>query len=85
MSLIAMSISASALHSRSRFLRSLLIHKAPKTTFSFFGVLHYSAAVPISVHSQFSIFTAVERLKQNVYRTKINSLTQSSPFQMELR
>ncbi len=63
MSLLQMSISASAYILAVIFLRSLLIHKLPKMTFMFlWGVALILLLVPVSVQSQFSIFTAAEHL-----------------------
>jgi len=63
MSLLPLSISASVFILAVILLRSLLIHKLPKMTFMFlWGVALIQSLVPVSVQSQFSIFTVAEHL-----------------------
>lgn len=65
MSLLQMSISASVFILAVIFLRSLLIHRLPKITFMFlWGVALIQLLVPVSVQSQFSIFTAAEHVSR---------------------
>lgn len=81
MSLLQISISASVFILAVIFLRSLLIHKLPKMTFMFlWGVALIQLLVPVSVQSQFSIFTAVEHLSRMFTTPKLVSTTESSTF-----
>lgn len=81
MSLLQISISASVFILAVIFLRSLLIHKLPKMTFMFlWGVTLIQLLVPVSVQSQFSIFTAVEHLSRMFTTPKLVSTTESSTF-----
>ncbi|MUT65681.1 M56 family metallopeptidase [Paenibacillus sp. NEAU-GSW1] len=65
MSLLQISIAASVFILAVIFLRFLLIHKLPKMTFMIlWGVALIQLLVPVSVQSQFSIFTAAEHLSR---------------------
>ncbi|WP_372632126.1 M56 family metallopeptidase [Cohnella sp.] len=79
MSLLQMSISSSVFIFAVIFLRSLLIHKLPKMTFRFlWGVALIQLLVPVSVQSQFSIFTAAEHLSRMFTSPKLISTPGSS-------
>ncbi|NGM83853.1 M56 family metallopeptidase [Paenibacillus sp. 7124] len=81
MSLLQLSISASVFILAVIFLRSLLIHKLPKMTFMFlWGVALIQLLVPVSVQSQFSIFTAVEHLSRMFTMRKLIPTSESSTF-----
>lgn len=81
MSLLQTSISASVFILAVIFLRSLLIHKLPKMTFMFlWGVALVQLLVPVSVQSQFSIFTAVEHLSRMLTVPKLIPTSESSTF-----
>ncbi|NJJ40625.1 M56 family metallopeptidase [Paenibacillus apii] len=81
MSLLQISISASVFILAVIFLRSLLIHKLPKMTFMFlWGVALIQLLVPVSVQSQFSIFTAVEHLSRMFTVAKLIPTPESSTF-----
>ncbi|WP_135555368.1 M56 family metallopeptidase [Paenibacillus cymbidii] len=81
MSLLQMSISASVLILAVIFLRSLFIHKLPKMTFLFlWGVALIQLLVPVSVQSQFSIFTAAEQLSEMFTVPKLIPTPESSTF-----
>lgn len=81
MSLLQISISASVFILAVIFLRSLLIHKLPKMTFMFlWGVALIQLLVPVSVQSQFSIFTAAEHLSRMFTAPKLISTPESSTF-----
>ncbi|AHV95718.1 M56 family metallopeptidase [Paenibacillus sabinae] len=81
MSLLQISISASVFILTVIFLRSLLIHKLPKMTFMFlWGVALIQLLVPVSVQSQFSIFTAVEHLSRMFTVAKLIPTPESSTF-----
>ncbi|SFM43051.1 Signal transducer regulating beta-lactamase production, contains metallopeptidase domain [Paenibacillus sp. 1_12] len=81
MSLLQTSISASVFILAVIFLRSLLIHKLPKITFMFlWGVALVQLLVPVSVQSQFSIFTAVEHLSRMLTVPKLIPTSESSTF-----
>ncbi|QJD82714.1 M56 family metallopeptidase [Cohnella herbarum] len=81
MSLLQISISASVFIFAIIFLRSLLIHKLPKMTFMFlWGVALIQLLVPVSVQSQFSIFTAAEHLSRTFTAPKLISTPESSTF-----
>lgn len=79
MSLLQMSISASVFILAVIFLRSLLIHKLPKMTFMFlWGVAVIQLLVPVSVQSQFSIFTAAEHVSRMFTSPKLIPSPESS-------
>jgi len=79
MSLLQMSISASVFILAVIFLRSLLIHKLPKMTFMvLWGVALIQLLVPVSVQSQFSIFTAAEHLSRMFTAPKTIPMPESS-------
>ncbi|QWU16991.1 Signal transducer regulating beta-lactamase production, contains metallopeptidase domain [Paenibacillus sophorae] len=81
MSLLQISISTSVFILAVIFLRSLLIHKLPKMTFMFlWGVALIQLLVPVSVQSQFSIFTAVEHLSRMFTVAKLIPTPESSTF-----
>lgn len=81
MSLLQISISASVFILAVIFLRSLLIHKLPKMTFMFlWGVALIQLLVPVSVQSQFSIFTAAEHLSRMFTVAKLIPTPESSTF-----
>ncbi|QNK56568.1 M56 family metallopeptidase [Paenibacillus sp. PAMC21692] len=81
MSLLQISISASVFILAVIFLRSLLIHKLPKMTFMFlWGVALIQLLVPVSVQSQFSIFTAAEHISGMFTAPKLISAPESSTF-----
>jgi len=81
MSLLQISISASVFILAVIFLRSLLIHKLPKMTFIFlWGVALIQLLVPVSVQSQFSIFTAAEHLSKMFTVQKLIPTSESSTF-----
>ncbi|MEC0230494.1 M56 family metallopeptidase [Paenibacillus alba] len=81
MSLLEMSVSASLFILAVVCFRSLLLHKVPKMTFIvLWGVALFRLLVPISVHSQFSIFAAVNDLGRMFKVQESISLTQSSPI-----
>ncbi|GBG05582.1 putative peptidase M56 family protein [Paenibacillus agaridevorans] len=81
MSLLQISISASVFILAVIFLRSLLIHKLPKMTFMFlWGVALIQLLVPVSVQSQFSIFTAAEHISGMYTAPKVISAPESSTF-----
>lgn len=79
MSLIEMSISASLFILVVICFRSLLLNKVPKMTFIIlWGVALLRLLVPISVHSQFSIFTAVNDIGRMISPEESISLNQSA-------
>ncbi|NQX71737.1 M56 family metallopeptidase [Paenibacillus alba] len=79
MSLLYISISASVFILAVIFLRSLLIHKLPKMTFMFlWSVALVQLLVPVSVQSQFSIFTAADHLSRMFSTSKLISTPESS-------
>ncbi|NOV01517.1 M56 family metallopeptidase [Paenibacillus planticolens] len=81
MSLLQISISASVFILVVIFLRSLLIHKLPKMTFMFlWGVALIQLLVPVSVQSQFSIFTAAEHLNRMFTVPKLIPTPESLTF-----
>jgi bla regulator protein BlaR1 len=81
MSLLQISISASVFILAVILLRSLLIHKLPKMTFLFlWGVALIQLLVPVSVQSQFSIFTAAEHISGMFTAPKLISAPESSTF-----
>ncbi|WP_160037075.1 M56 family metallopeptidase [Paenibacillus sp. An7] len=81
MSLLEISLSATIFILAVIFFRSLLIHKLPKMTFMLlWGVAFVQLIVPFSVHSQFSIFTAVNYLKRMFSVQEVIPLTESSPY-----
>ncbi|MHA7965444.1 M56 family metallopeptidase [Paenibacillus sp. CAU 1782] len=81
MSLLQTSISASVFILAVIFLRFLFIHKLPKMTFMFlWGVALVQLLVPVSVQSQFSIFTAVEHLSRKLAVPKWSPVSESSTF-----
>ncbi|MEJ8548655.1 M56 family metallopeptidase [Brevibacillus borstelensis] len=81
MSLLEISLSASIFILAIMFFRSLLIHKLPKMTFMFlWGVALFQLLVPVSVHSQLSIFTAVNYLRRMFTVQEVIPITESSPF-----
>jgi bla regulator protein BlaR1 len=81
MSLLEMSVPASLFILAVVCFRSLLLHKVPKMTFIvLWGVALFRLLVPISVHSQFSIFMAVNDLGRMFTVQESISLTQSSPI-----
>ncbi|MBH5316389.1 M56 family metallopeptidase [Paenibacillus sp. GSMTC-2017] len=76
MSLLEMSISASCIILAVVLFRSLLLHKVPKMTFIvLWGVVLFRLLVPVSVQSQFSVFTAVNDIDK-IYTVK-ESITQT--------
>lgn len=80
-SLLQLSLSASIFILAVIFFRSLLIHKLPKMTFMFlWGVALVQLLVPFSVHSQFSVFTAVNYLRRMFSVQEVIPLTESSPY-----
>lgn len=81
LSLLEISLSATIFILAVIFFRSLLIHKLPKMTFMLlWGVAFVQLIVPFSVHSQFSIFTAVNYLKRMFSVQEVIPLTESSPY-----
>ncbi|MFF2885544.1 M56 family metallopeptidase [Paenibacillus sp. NPDC057967] len=81
MSLLQISISASVFILAVISLRFLFIHKLPKMTFMFlWGVALVQLLVPVSVQSQFSIFTAVEHLSRTFTVPKLIPASESSTF-----
>jgi beta-lactamase regulating signal transducer with metallopeptidase domain len=81
MSLLQISISASVFILAVIFLRFLLIHRLPKMTFMFlWGVALIQLLVPVSVQSQFSIFTAAEHLSRMFTVPKLIPTSESSTF-----
>ncbi|MFM1652963.1 M56 family metallopeptidase [Brevibacillus sp. B_LB10_24] len=79
MSLLEMSISASIFILAVVFFRFLLLHKVPKMTFLvLWGIALFRLFVPVSVHSQFSIFTAVNYLGKMFTVQEITPITESS-------
>lgn len=81
LSLLEISLSATIFILAVIFFRSLLIHKLPKMTFMFlWGVALVQLLVPFSVHSQFSIFTAVNYLRRMFSVQEVIPLTESSPY-----
>ena len=79
MSLLQMSVSASVFIVAVISLRSLLIHKLPKITFMFlWGVALIQLLVPVSVQSQFSIFTAAEHVSRMFTAPKLISTSEGS-------
>jgi len=81
MSLLQISTSASVFILAVIFLRSLLIHKLPKMTFMFlWGVALIQLLIPVSVQSQFSIFTAAEHLSRMFTVPKLIPTSESSTF-----
>ncbi|WP_256761815.1 M56 family metallopeptidase [Cohnella sp. WQ 127256] len=81
MSLLEMSLSASIFILAVVFFRSLLIHKMPKMTFMFlWGLALFQLLVPVSVHSQFSIFTAVNYLGKMFTVQEVIPVADSSPL-----
>lgn len=81
MSLLQISISASVFILAVIFLRFLLIHKLPKMTFMIlWGVASVQLLVPVSVQSQFSIFTAVEHVSGMFTSPKLITTPESSTF-----
>jgi len=81
MSLLHITISASVFILAVIFLRSLLIHKLPKMTFMLlWGVAIIQLLVPVSVQSQFSIFTAAEHVNRMFTAPKLISTPESSTF-----
>ncbi|XID90596.1 M56 family metallopeptidase [Paenibacillaceae bacterium WGS1546] len=84
MSLLQTSITASVFILAVIFLRSLLIHKLPKMTFMFlWGVALVQLLVPVSVQSQFSIFTAAKHLSRMFTLPKLISSPESPTFNNE--
>jgi bla regulator protein BlaR1 len=81
MSLLEMSVSASLFILAVVCFRNLLLHKVPKLTFIvLWGVALFRLLVPISIHSQFSIFTALNDLGRIFTVQESISITQSSPI-----
>lgn len=81
MSLLDMSLSASLFILAVIFFRSLLVHKVPKITFIvLWGIALFRLLVPVSVHSSFSVFTAVHYLQKMFTVQEITPATESSSF-----
>ncbi|OPH48451.1 hypothetical protein BC351_08260 [Paenibacillus ferrarius] len=81
MSLLEMSVSASLIILAVVCFRSLLLHKVPKMTFIvLWGIVLFRLLVPISVQSQFNIYTAVNDLGRMFTVQESNSLMQNSPI-----
>nr|WP_244209260.1 M56 family metallopeptidase [Paenibacillus ferrarius] len=76
-----MSVSASLIILAVVCFRSLLLHKVPKMTFIvLWGIVLFRLLVPISVQSQFNIYTAVNDLGRMFTVQESNSLMQNSPI-----
>jgi len=81
MSLLEMSVSASLFIFAVVCFRSMLLHRVPKITFiMLWGIALFRLLVPVSVHSQFSVFTAINDLGRMFTVRDSISLTQTSPI-----
>ncbi|MFC5404830.1 M56 family metallopeptidase [Cohnella soli] len=81
MPLLETSLSVSILIVAILFFRWILLHKLPKMTFMFlWSVALVQLLVPVSVHSQFSIFTVLDYLSGRMFAGKEGTPVTESPL-----